>query len=130
MTSDADFLEQRYGRKPKQASRAQRNWLIAGMGILLVAFLVWAWSVALESTNRAEVEVASFVIEDAKHATVEVKPIHLPAQSTTCAIQVQNEKFAIVGFRELTFEPGDLTVRTLNVNTTELGVSASIWRCW
>ena len=100
------------------------------MGILLVAFLVWAWSVALESSNRAEVEVASFVIEDAQHATVEVKPIHLPARSTTCAIQVQNEKFAIVGFRELTFAPGDLAVRTLNVNTTELGVSASIWRCW
>ncbi len=130
MSSDADFLAQRYGQKPKRASRAQRNWLIAGMGILLVAFLVWAWAVALESTNRAEVEVASFVIEDAQHATVEVKPIHLPAQSTTCAIQVQNEKFAIVGFRELTFAPGDLTVKTLNVNTTELGVSASIWRCW
>ena len=130
MSSDAEILAERYGRKPKRASRAQRNGLIAGMGILLVAFLVWAWSVALESSNRAEVEVASFVIEDAQHATVEVKPIHLPARSTTCAIQVQNEKFAIVGFRELTFAPGDLAVRTLNVNTTELGVSASIWRCW
>jgi hypothetical protein len=130
VSSDAEILAERYGRKPKRASRAQRNALIAAMGILLVAFFVWAWSVALESSNRAEVEVASFVIEDAQHATVEVKPIHLPAKATTCAIQVQNEKFAIVGFRELTFNPGDLAVRTLNVNTTELGVSASIWRCW
>ena len=130
MSSDAEILAERYGRKPKRASRAQRNALIAAMGILLIAFFVWAWSVALESSNRAEVEVASFVIEDAQHATVEVKPIHLPAKPTTCAIQVQNEKFAIVGFRELTFNPGDLAVRTLNVNTTELGVSASIWRCW
>ncbi len=130
MTADEEFLAARYGRKQNRATKAQRNTLIALMGILLAAFLAWAWAVAIDSTDKAEVEVASFVIEDAQHATVEVKPIHLPARSTTCAIQVQNEKFAIVGFRELTFSPGEMQVKTLNVNTTELGVSASIWRCW
>ncbi len=130
MSSDAEILAKRYGRKPTRATKAQRNGTIAMLVVLLIGFLVWAWTVASYNADKPEVEVASFIIEDAQHATVEVKPIHLPARNTTCAIQVQNEKFAIVGFREVTFAPGDKRVKTLNVNTTELGVSASIWRCW
>jgi hypothetical protein len=53
-------------------------------------------------------------------------------QDGVCAVQVLNNSYAVVGYKELTVA-GSLgekpTLETV-LNTTDLGVSATVDRCW
>jgi hypothetical protein len=46
-----------------------------------------------------------------------------------CALRVQALNFAVVGYREITLDPGVATFDT-NVYSFAPGVSASVQSCW
>ena len=129
MSATEDLLAERYGRKTS-ASRSQRRWVIAGASSLLVLFLGWAAWVSVSDWLTPKAELLGFTIVDKWRSNATVKIGVSGADKPICAIQAQNEKFAIVGYYEVQFDYVPDQIKTIKINTTELPVSVSILRCW
>lgn len=129
MSATEDLLAERYGKK-KAPTRSQRRWVIAGASSLLVLFLGWAAWVAVADWLTPKAELLGFTIVDKWQSTATVKIGLSGADKPICAIQAQNEKFAIVGYYEVQFDYVPDQVKTIKINTTEMPVSVSILRCW
>jgi hypothetical protein len=129
MSATEDLLANRYGKK-KATSPAQRRAIIAIATSLLAAFLGWAGWVSLANWLEPKAELLGYTIVDQWHSTAKVKIGVSGNDQPTCAVQAQNEKFAIVGYYEVQFDYVPDQVKTIKINTTEMPVSISILRCW
>lgn len=129
MSATEDLLANRYGKK-KATSPAQRRAIIAVAASLLTAFLGWAGWVSLANWLEPKAELLGYTIVDQWHSTAKVKIGVSGNDQPTCAVQAQNEKFAIVGYYEVQFDYVPDQVKTIKINTTEMPVSISILRCW
>lgn len=129
MCATEDLLANRYGKK-KATSPAQRRAIIAVAASLLTAFLGWAGWVSLANWLEPKAELLGYTIVDQWHSTAKVKIGVSGNDQPICAVQAQNEKFAIVGYYEVQFDYVPDQVKTIKINTTEMPVSISILRCW
>jgi hypothetical protein len=109
-------MAERYG-KPAGKKR-NRKPIIALAAALIAAFLGWAIWVSIDNANQIKTQDLGYEILSEKQASV-------PA---VCAIQVLNQGFAVVGYKEVPVAASG-EYETF-VNTTQLGVSGLVDKCW
>lgn len=129
MKSSSDLLAERYGRTVRNPKR-NRTILIAFAGTIGVIFLGWAAWVTAAGANQVITQDLGFKILSEQQASVKFH-VQFPLGSTDtaiCAVQVLNQGFTVVGYRELELSASG-NYETF-VNTTELGVSGHIDKCW
>ncbi|KJC65688.1 protein of unknown function [Agreia bicolorata] len=122
----------RYGRTRANSRRTRVIALItaAVFAVVLVGWVVWA---GLDNSG-AELEA-----KDTGHTVIDEHTVSIdflltvPKGSTSsCALQAQNAKFAIVGWKVIDIPASDEATRgiTETVRTTEQSVTGLIYRCW
>jgi hypothetical protein len=125
MSSVSDLMAERYGKKP--AGKASRKRIIAVAAALLATFLGWAIWVSVEGANQVKSQDLGYEILSANQASVRFA-VQSPAGPAVCAVQVLNQGFAVVGYKEVPIQAsGEFEVL---VNTTSLGVSGHVDKCW
>lgn len=122
------LMRERYGIKPP-ASRRRIAVLAAS---LFVVFMVWAIWVSFFAPATAKPATVGYEVKSASETVVRFK-VTKPAESTAvCAAQVLDQSYAIVGYREVEIGsnvPADSVIET-SVNTTMLGVTGLVEKCW
>lgn len=126
-----DYLANRYGNTKAKARNQRILWTSVGAS-LLVGFFVWAIAVTFSSPSKITAEVQSFSVIDAIQTQVTISVENPTQKDGVCAVQVLSNSYGVVGYKEVPV-PGDLgDAPSIDValNTTNLGVSATIDRCW
>jgi hypothetical protein len=126
MISETDLLASRYGRRPN-AKTVNRRVVIGLAAALLAIFFSWATWVTLDGANRVQSEDLAYEVLSPEQTSVRFS-VSSPAGPAVCAIQVLNQSFAVVGYRELQISQSG-EYETL-VNTTEPGVTGLVDKCW
>jgi hypothetical protein len=129
MTSD--YLANRYGNSKAKTRNQRILWTSVGAS-LLVAFFVWAIAVTFTAPGKITAEMKSFNVVDEIQTTLQITVENPTQQDGFCAVQVLSNSYGVVGYKELAVA-GDLgqnpTIEAV-LNTTKLGVSATVDRCW
>jgi hypothetical protein len=131
MATQSKLMQERYGIRP-DADKRRRVFVIALGSALLITFLIWSASSIIATGYNFKTQTLGYTIVSKQQALVRYHieaPVAVDLEAH-CGIQVLNESFAVVGYREITVPPqfkGDL--ETL-VNTSELGVTGSLDKCW
>jgi hypothetical protein len=131
-TRVSDAIDERYGRS--KSTRKRNRWLLVGGAIALAAILI-AWTVWAgldqNSGNLDSQDIGQTIVNS---RTVNISyQVSMPIGSTaSCALQVQNEAHAIVGWKIVTIPASHQFTNTYQsiVKSTELGVSGLIYQCW
>ena len=128
----APDLDARYGRT--RSSRRGKRWVALSVGAAFVAvFGAWIlWAGVLGTPSRLEVDTTGHVVVDDSLVQVRYQLSVEPGTPVSCAAQVLNSGFSIVGWKIVEVPPSEKHTRTLGteVRTTELGVTGLIYRCW
>ncbi|MCU1505061.1 MAG: hypothetical protein QOG18_736 [Microbacteriaceae bacterium] len=131
-TRQTSALDARYGRS--KSTRRRNRWLLIGGGIVLAAILV-AWTIwaGLDQTtgNLDSQDIGQTIISD--RAVNISYQVSMPSGSTaSCALEVQNEAHAIVGWKIVDIPASSQFTNTYQsvVKSSELGVSGLIYQCW
>lgn len=126
MISETDLLADRYGRKTN-AKEVNRRLLIGLAAVLIVLFIGWATWVTVDGANQVKSQDLAYEVIGPEQTSVRFS-VSSPAGPAVCAIQVLNQSFAVVGYRELEIsQSGEYEVL---VNTTEPGVTGLVDKCW
>ena len=126
-----DYLANRYGNSKAKARNQRILWSSVATG-LVVAFFAWSISINFAAPSKISAVVQSFTIVDDIQTRMTITVENPSQQDGVCAVQVLNNSYALVGYKELAVA-GDLGAKaTLEavLNTTDLGVSATVDRCW
>jgi hypothetical protein len=129
MTSTAELLADRYGRRVSSSKSKKRTWIVVTAAVLLAAFIVWA--IAAVSAPKTNVSVVSskFKVVNERNFAVTGKISRTAQGPVTCAVKVQALDFGVVGYREVNLASNETTFKT-NVFATRPAVNASVARCW
>lgn len=126
MMSESELLAERYGRRanPKQVSRR----LVISLAVpLLIIFVAWASWVSIDTAKQVKFQDLAYEVLGPEQTSVRFS-VSSPAGPAVCAIQVLNQSFTVVGYREVDIsQSGEF--ETL-INTTELGVTGLVDKCW
>jgi len=125
-------LAARYG-KTRQRGTRQRilGWSVAIA--FVVVFTAWVVWVAFDNNS------GSFQARDTGHKIVDKTTTRIsfevsmePGSTASCALQVQNEQHAIVGWKIVDIPASDKYTQsfTETLRSTELGVTGLIYECW
>jgi hypothetical protein len=115
----------RYG---KSASKKPNRKVIIGLAaVLLTIFLGWAFWVSAASLNQVKTQDLGYEILNENQAWVKFKVESLSGPAI-CAVQVLDEGFGVVGYK--TVPVAALGEYETFVNTTQLGVSGLVDKCW
>lgn len=126
MSSESELMAARYGKKPTDAGTTRRRIILLASG-LIAAFLIWAIWVAVSGASAVKSQTLAYEVIDPTQTMVKFS-VQSPAGAAKCAIQVLNQGYAIVGYKEV-----DLATSgeyEIFVNTTELGVTGLVDKCW
>lgn len=126
MKSESELLASRYG-KSALGVRGNRRGVILLASSLIVVFLVWAIWVTVSNANNVKSQVLGYEVLSPGQTSVKFS-VQSPAGAAKCAIQVLNQGYAVVGYKEL--EVGTSGEFETLVNTTELGVTGLVDKCW
>jgi hypothetical protein len=131
-TRVTDAIDDRYGRG--KSTRRRNRWILVGGAIALAAILVgWTVWAGLDqnSGNLDSEDIGQTIINN---RTVNISyQVSMPTGSTaSCALQVQNEAHAIVGWKIVKIPASKQFTNTYQsiVKSSELGVSGLIYQCW
>lgn len=125
MTSVSDLMATRYG---KSAGKKPNRKVVIGLAAgLLALFLGWAIWVSASSTNQIKTQDLGYEILSQNQAWVKFKVENLPGPAI-CAVQVLDQGFGVVGYK--TVPVAALGEYETFVNTTQLGVSGLVDKCW
>ena len=126
-----EYLSNRYGKTTARA-RNQRIFWIGFATLMVVSFFVWSISINFASPAKITATMQNFVVTDALQTKVTVKVSNPTEQDGTCAINVLNKAFSVVGYKELEISGslGKAPSIEASINTTNLGVSATVDNCW
>ena len=126
MISETDLLADRYGRKTN-AKQVNRRLVIGLAAVLIAIFVGWAIWVTVDGANQVKSQDLAYEVLGPEQTSVRFS-VSSPAGTAVCAIQVLNQSFAVVGYRELEIsQSGEYEVL---VNTTEPGVTGLVDKCW
>ncbi|MEN9970287.1 MAG: hypothetical protein RLZZ229_495 [Actinomycetota bacterium] len=131
MSEQSKLMSERYGLKANAPKRSRRNVTVLA-SILLVAFLAWAASTALTTSAKIEFDNIGYKITSANSAQVQFK-VTLPPNAisaATCSVQILNKSYAVVGYKEIEISASSADLIDVQVNTTDIGVTGSVDRCW
>lgn len=126
-----EYLSNRYGKTAAKA-RNQRIFWIGVAALLVVSFFVWSISINFASPAKISGTMQNFVVTDALQTKVTLKVSNPTEQDGRCAINVLNKSFSVVGYKELEIDGslGKSASIDASINTTNLGVSATVDHCW
>lgn len=126
MISETDLLADRYGRKTN-AKQVNRRLVIGLAAVLIAIFVGWATWVTVDGANQVKSQDLAYEVLGTEQTSVRFS-VSSPAGTAVCAVQVLNQSFAVVGYRELEIsQSGEYEVL---VNTTEPGVTGLVDKCW
>ena len=126
MTSESDLLASRYGITAS-SKRATRKRIIALASFLVVLFLGWAIWVTVSGSDAIRHQDLAYEVIDESQTSVKFS-VQSPSGPAKCAIQVLNQGYAVVGYKVVEVASSG-QFETL-VNTTELGVTGLVDKCW
>lgn len=116
----------RYG-KPVKSRQQKRRTVAALAATLIVAFLAWAVWVTVDGADQIKSQDRAYEILGENQTLVRFS-VTSPSGPAVCAVQVLNQAFAVVGYRELEIaQSGEYEAL---VNTTETGVTGLVDKCW
>ena len=126
-----EYLSKRYGKTTAKARNQRILWISVGT-ILTVAFFIWAISINFASPAKISGTMQNFNVADSFQTKVTINVSNPTAQDGVCAINVLNKGFSVVGYKELVIAGslGRSPSIDASINTTGLGVSATVDRCW
>jgi hypothetical protein len=126
-----EYLANRYGKSPTKTRKQRVLWISVGAA-LLVTFFVWSFAVNFAAPAKLSATIQSFSVMNQAQTQVTINVANPTKQDGSCAINVLDAGFGVVGYKTLKVA-GSLgaspTIKTA-INTTSLGVSATIDRCW
>ena len=110
----------------------KRFGIIALATALLLAFIAFAVGVSIEEATKIETKDLGYQILNPQQASVKFEVKSPDQASIICAIKVLNQSFAVVGYREVAVSAvaGQAQQFEVLVNTTQLGVSGLVDKCW
>ena len=123
MASRFDPLAERYGARPAWHRRA----LLAGVGVVVLAFLGWlAWTAWFHANPTVESDLASWDVVD-DHQVQAVVDVRLDSGVRAhCVLQAVAVDHSVVG--EVTFVP-HVGRNAVSVRTERLATSVSLGGC-
>lgn len=126
-----DYLANRYGNSKAKARIQRILWSSVATG-LVVAFFVWSISINFAAPSKISAVVQSFTIVDDIQTRMTITVENPSQKDGVCAVQVLNNSYAVVGYKELSVAGalGEKPTLETVLNTTNLGVSATVDRCW
>ena len=126
-----EYLSKRYGKTAAKARKQRVFWTSVGT-MLVVAFFIWSISINFASPAKISGAMQNFTVVDALQTKVTVKISNPTAQDGRCSINVLNKGFSVVGYKELAVAGSLGKAPSIDalINTTSLGVSATVDRCW
>ncbi len=127
MTNETLMLE-RYGKSSKSNRKPVTVLAVA----LLVIFFVWAIWASFLAPAKATPKVLGYEVVDAQHTKVRFSVDKPAGTAVVCAAEVMNSSFAVVGYRQVTIneDAAASEVFEASVNTTQLGVTGLVEKCW
>lgn len=126
-----DYLANRYGNTKARARNQRILWTSVGV-VLVVSFFVWSISVNFTTPSKITAEIQSFSVVNEIRTDVKVSVENPTQKDGVCAVQVLSNSYGVVGYKEVAVA-GNLGVAPVIdavLNTTNLGVSATVDRCW
>ena len=126
MTSESELLATRYG-KTADGGKTSRSRIIALAAFLVSLFLAWAIWVTVDGSSEVKFQVIGYEVIDSGQTSVRYS-VKSPSGPAKCAIQVLNQGYAVVGYKEV--EVASSGEFETFVNTTELGVTGLVDKCW
>jgi hypothetical protein len=125
-------IDQRYGRTPGRARRERLILIVAGIlfGLVIGAWVIWA---GLDSVSGGlDTRDLGHKVNDEFSVNVQYEVTVPQGTEVSCALQAQNDKHAIVGWKIVDLPASDSYTRrfTEEVRTSELAVTGLIYRCW
>jgi hypothetical protein len=126
-----EYLANRYGKSPAKTRNQRVFWVSVGAG-LLVTFFVWSFAVNFAAPAKLSANVQSFSVIDKFQTRVTIKVANPTGRDGYCAVNVLDSGFGVVGYKTMTVAGGLGSAPTIDaaINTTNLGVSATVDRCW
>ncbi len=126
MSSESELLASRYGKKAAGGA-ANRKRVIALASALVLLFLGWAIWVTVTGSSAVKHQVLAYEVIDETQTSVKFN-VQSPSGAAKCAVQVLNQGYAVVGYKEV--EVASSGQFETFVNTTELGVTGLVDKCW
>jgi hypothetical protein len=126
-----DYLANRYGNTKAKARNQRILWTSVGV-VLAVSFFVWSIAVSFTAPSKITAEIKSFTVVDDIRTDLKVSVENPTKQDGVCAVQVLSNSYGVVGYKEVAVAGnlGEAPVIDAVLNTTNLGVSATVDRCW
>jgi hypothetical protein len=126
-----EYLANRYGNTKAKARNQRILWTSVG-ATLLIAFFAWSITVTFSTPGKISAEVQSFSVVDDIQTSVTISVENPTKQDGVCAVQVLSNSYGVVGYKEVQVAGslGDASAIEASFNTTKLGVSATVDRCW
>ena len=128
--SNQQTLEERYGRKASTKATRWRVGILAGA--LLSVFLGWAIWVSFLTAPAPKAAVVGYEVIDDQHTLVRFTVSKPADRAVTCEVRVLSNSYGVVGYLEVEVPvdtPADRILK-VSVNTTQLGVTGVVDRCW
>jgi hypothetical protein len=119
-------MTSRYGKKTISPG-VNRKRIIILASALLVLFLGWAIWVTASNAGAVKSQDLGYEVLGTEQTWVKFS-VQSSSGPAKCAIQVLNQGFAVVGYKEVDV-PASGEYETF-VNTTELGVTGLVDKCW
>jgi hypothetical protein len=130
--AETPTIAARYGRTPERKRRVR--WIYIGAAAaaaaLLTGWAVWSGLDQVSGTVNA-VDGGSTILSD-RSVSISYQVSMPPGDTASCALQVQNEAHAIVGWRivKIPASTRSTTTHTHVVLSSERGVTGLIYSCW
>ena len=129
---DGAALDARYGRSP--GKRRRDRWIAIG-GAIAIAVVIGAWVIwaglDLAGGGLDSSDIGHKVLND-RSVSISYQVSMPPGSTASCALEVENEAHAIVGWKVVDIPASTATTNAFTniVRSSELGVTGLIYRCW
>ena len=129
---DGAALDARYGRSPGKRRR-DRGIAIGGaiaIAVVIGAWVIWA-GLDLAGGGLDSSDIGHKVLND-RSVSISYQVSMPPGSTASCALEVENEAHAIVGWKVVDIPASTATTNAFTniVRSSELGVTGLIYRCW
>jgi hypothetical protein len=125
-------LDARYGRS--SGTRRRGRWIaVAVAASFVVVFAAWVVFAAFDGDgSKLESTDVGYTVLDDRAVDVQYTVSVQPGTEVSCAVQAQNQKFSIVGWKvvHLPASSTHSTTYTTSLATSERAVTGLIYECW
>ncbi|MGV1034633.1 MAG: DUF4307 domain-containing protein [Microbacteriaceae bacterium] len=121
-------LDERYGT----GRRSRRPWWIAGIAVVTVLTAVWLVWVNFSVTSIGAQDVTHLYNPDSRTMNITWNVTVNPGTDVSCALQVLNEQFQVVGWKVVDIPGGTEHTRQFNedVRTAMTPNTGLVYGCW